>query len=103
MTSNEDHKTQRLCRRVAEVLTLALSDCGDDALLDLSIVDVEPAPSPGRLLVTVESSRPEPDPVPILAALARVHGRLRSEVARAVRRKRAPELLFRLAPPDSAK
>ena len=100
MESNDPYKTARLCRQVAEALSLALSECGDDALLDLSIRDVEPGPTPGRLLVTVETSRPSPDPSAILAALARAHGRLRSEVARAIQRKRAPELVFQVAPPE---
>lgn len=102
MASNENHKSARFCRVVADTLSLALSECVDDALLDLSIRDVEPSPSPGRLLVTVETSWPTPDPATIMAALARVHGRLRSDVARAIRRKRAPELVFRVALPDSA-
>lgn len=86
-------KTARLCRAVEETLALALAGCGDDALLDLSVREVAPAGGPGRLLVTVEASG---DPVETLAALGRVQGLLRSEVARAIRRKRAPELLFRL-------
>jgi ribosome-binding factor A len=48
----------------------------------------------------VETSRPSPDPAAILAALARAHGRLRSEVARAIQRKRAPEIVFQVAPPE---
>ncbi len=100
MNPKEEHKTARLCRQAAEALSLALSECGDDLLLDLSIRDVTPGPNPGRLVVTVGSASASPDPVAILAALARVHGRLRSEVARVIQRKRAPELVFRLARPD---
>jgi ribosome-binding factor A len=100
MESNENYKTARLCRQVAEALSLALSECGDGILLDLSVLDVTPGPSPGRLVVTVETSDPKATPVPILAALSRAQGRLRAEVARAIQRKRAPELVFRLAAPE---
>ena len=87
-------KTARLCRQVEEILALAIAGCGDDALLDVSVREVAPAGSPGRLLVTVETSG---DPVETLTALGRVQGLLRSEVASVIRRKRAPELIFRLA------
>lgn len=95
-------KAGRLCRQVAETLSLALSECGDDLLRDLSIREVVPAPDAWRLAVTVEILRPSPDLTAVLAALARAHGRLRSEVASAIQRKRAPELVFRLAPPEEA-
>ena len=92
-------KTARLCRQVEEILALAIAGCGDDALLDVSVREVAPAGGPGRLLVTVEA--PGADPVETLAALGRVQGRLRAEVASVIRRKRAPELLFRLAAPEA--
>lgn len=94
-------KAGRLCRQVAETLSLSLSECGDDLLYDLSIREVAPAPDASRLAVTVETLRPDHDPAAVLAALARAHGRLRCEVASALRRKRAPELVFRLAAPGA--
>ncbi len=90
-------KTRRLCRQVEEVLALAIAGCGDEALYGVSVREVAPWPGPGRLLVTVEA--PDVDPAEALSALGRVQGLLRSEVASMIRRKRAPELLFRLAPP----
>ena len=92
-------KTARLCRQVEEMLALAIAGCGDDALLDVSVREVAPAGGPGRLLVTVEA--PRADPVETLEALGRVQGLLRSEVASVIRRKRAPELIFRLAAPEA--
>ena len=92
-------KVRRLCRQVEEVLALAIAGCGDEALLGVSVREVAPSPGPGRLLVTVEA--PGTDPVELLGALGRVQGFLRSEVASTIRRKRAPELLFRIAPPDA--
>lgn len=92
-------KAARLCRQVEEILALAIAGCGDDALLDVSVREVATAGGQGRLLVSVEA--PGADPVETLAALARVQGRLRSEVASAINRKRAPELIFRLAAPEA--
>jgi ribosome-binding factor A len=93
-------KAARLCRRVEEVLSLAISGCGDHALLNVSVRDVAPAEGRlNRLLVTFEA--PGADPAETLAALGRAHGMLRNEVAEAIRRKRVPELLFRLAPPEA--
>ena len=92
-------KVRRLCRQVEEVLALAIAGCGDEALLGVSVREVAPAPGPGRLLVTVEV--PESEMVETLQALGRVQGFLRSEVASTIRRKRAPELLFRIALPDA--
>lgn len=100
--SQSDHadavKAARLCRRVEEILALAIAGCGDDPLLDVSVREVATAGGQGRLLVTVETPG---DPVETLAALGRVQGRLRSEVASAIHRKRAPELIFRLAAPEA--
>jgi ribosome-binding factor A len=93
------HKARQLCQQVLEVLdALLASEGGDDRLLDLAVVAVEPAPDASRLLVTV-SPRPSPDPpepFEILASLDRASGRLRFEVASAITRKRAPLLAYRV-------
>ncbi len=89
------HKARQLCRQVAEVLDSAL---GDEQLGDLIVVAVEPAPDGSRLLATV-APRPASgpiDPPAILASLDRAAGRLRSEVAAAITRKRAPLLVYRV-------
>lgn len=92
-------KTRRLCRQVEEVLALAIAGCGDEALSGIRVREVAPWPGPGRLLITVEA--PDLDPAEALSALGRVQGLLRSEVAASIRRKRAPELLFRWSPPEA--
>lgn len=99
-----ERKTRQLCGQVAEVLDAVLAgDCGDDLLRDLQVVAVEPAPDASRLLVTV---RPHPpadavSPARVLDHLERASGRLRSEVAAAVTRKRAPRLVYRLELPTA--
>ena len=99
------HKARQLCRQVLEILdSLLAGHSGDQALQDLAVVDVEPAPDGARLLVTVTprpSDRP-PDPAEILASLDRASGWLRSEVATEITRKRAPLLVYRVVEIRSA-
>ncbi len=85
-----DHKARQLCRQVRDVL---------DAILDdLTVVAVDPAPDSAHLLVTVAALTSDlpPDPLAILARLDRASGSLRSEVAAAITRKRAPLLTYRV-------
>jgi len=81
-----DYNTLRLCRQVGDALVLALS--GEDLALEA----VEPAPSASRLLVTVVSR----DPRAAFERLAALHARLRADVATAIRRRRVPQLAFRV-------
>jgi ribosome-binding factor A len=93
------HKALQLCRQVLEVLDgLLAEESGDEALQDLAVVEVEPAPDSARLLVTVTSRRSDVDtnPVTILSALDRASGWLRGEVASAITRRRAPVLVYRV-------
>jgi ribosome-binding factor A len=80
-------KVHQLCRQVQRVLSLALADRG------LFIEEVSPAPDCGRMLVQVVA--PEGQSVAeALGALRREAPQLRTEVAMAISRKRAPELFF---------
>jgi ribosome-binding factor A len=93
-------KAWQFCRQVQRVLNLALADgnVGDD-IGGLFVEDVLPAPDCGRLLVHVFI--PVGTPVAdAISALRRETPRLRSEVAEAITRKRAPELAFVPAFPD---
>jgi ribosome-binding factor A len=90
-------KARQLCAQAAEALTLLLADASDDILRGLDVAGVEPSPDTSQLLVTV---RPMPgttaDSAAILAALSCAAGRLRSEVASAITRRRAPLLIYRV-------
>ncbi len=68
----------RLCGEVARILSLEL----DEALIER----VEPAPNASRLRVWVRTDD--------FDAVERQRARLRAAVAAAIRRKRAPELVF---------
>jgi ribosome-binding factor A len=104
------HKDQQLCRQVAQTLSLALAACGDALLRDLYVADVIPAPDAGRLLVSVcpmsgltSSESDRSSDVMSAEQMSQILGRLegaapmlRREVASAITRKRAPEMLFRV-------
>jgi ribosome-binding factor A len=92
-----DHKTMQLCCQAQRALTLALAgECDDDVLRLLYVAEVLPAPDASRLLVRVELPRGAGDVsiVHLLERLSCVQGLLRNAVARAITRKRAPELTF---------
>ena len=85
-----ERKAQQFCRQVQRALNLALAD---REIGDLFVEEVLPAPDCGHLLVYVVI----PAGVSIIdtmAALGREAPALRSEVASAINRKRAPELRF---------
>jgi ribosome-binding factor A len=95
----QDRKLQQLCRQVQRALMYVLpGDIGDPMLRDVMVESVRPAPDAGRLLVVVTTSRPGSDLPEMLRRLELVRARLRAEVASAITRKRAPELVFQIAP-----
>ena len=86
-------KERQFCRQVQRALNLALGING------LFVEEVSPAPDCGHLLVHVVI----PDncqAAEAISALRRDTPRLRSEVATAITRKRAPELSFVPAFPE---
>jgi len=85
-------KTQQFCRQVQRALNLALESAATD--LDGLFVDaVSPGPDCGRVLVHVVIPRHHAV-AEAIDALRRIAPQLREEVARAITRKRAPELAF---------
>jgi len=87
-----ERKARQFCRQVQQALNLAFE--GRSATEDVSgLFADEVSPDCGRLLVhvVIPQGRPVADSI---AALQRDTPRLRSEVAMAITRKRAPELCF---------
>lgn len=87
-------KAQQFCRQVQRALNLVLNDrTTSDEINGLFVEEVSPAPDCGHLLVhvSIPDGRPAADAI---GALRRETPRLRSEVAMAITRKRAPELFF---------
>lgn len=92
-----DRKLQQLCRQVERALSYVVpGELGDPMLAGLSVASVRPGPDASRLMVWFRTNRPIADAPQILERLERARGKLRSEVAAAVTRKRAPELAFHL-------
>lgn len=92
-------KTKQLCHQVAETLNYVLSgECDDDVLRNFYVVGVDPAGDPSCLLVTVGPlDAGDRTPVAdVLERLQRVSGKLRSEVATSISRRKVPQLLFRV-------
>lgn len=95
-----DRKTLQLCAQVADTLNVLLPDCHDELLQMLQVASVVPAPDATQMLVTVfpaVQTDSDFDSQKVLEQLTRAAGHLRSEVAAAITRKRAPSLLFEVA------
>jgi ribosome-binding factor A len=87
-------KALQLCGQVRDALHTALAGCGDPVLQGLTVVGVEPAPHTGRLRVVLRHDDAGPSRAEVEAHLRRAAGVLRAEVAGAVVRRYAPELVF---------
>jgi ribosome-binding factor A len=87
-------KTQQFCRQVQRALNLALADSIVAGIgCDLFVDEVSPGPDCGHLLVHIVVQDGY-SVVDAMSALRSDASRLRSEVAMAIARKRAPELSF---------
>ena len=97
-----DRKTMQLCSQVRRTVEqVLLGDLDDDVLRNLYVVSVDPAPDDSCLLVTVGpyASGVAIDPVQVIAHLGAANGHIRSEVAAAITRRKAPSLLYQVVPP----
>lgn len=98
-----NHKVQQLCRQAWETLALAMAeDSGNDDLVHIQIVTVEPAPDASRLRVVVTADNIlEPEARRELELRLQSHaGRLRCAVAAAITRRKAPALVFHWQLPE---
>ena len=88
-----NRKTLQLCGQVKDALTWVLGSGPDEEALALCYIEaVEPLPGGNRMLVRVAT----PQDVSLAAATERLAialPRLRAEVARAITRRKAPELV----------
>ncbi|MDY3556223.1 ribosome-binding factor A [Gemmata sp. JC717] len=90
-------KGKQLCAQVRQALDGAFAAARDPVIQATSVVGVEPAPHSGRLRVLV-AVPPDVIAQHAVEALARASGFLRSEVAAAISRRYAPELVFEVVP-----
>jgi hypothetical protein len=101
-SSKDDRKARQLCRQVAQTLDCVLSgECRDELLQCLQVVSVVPAPNSSRLLVTVAAdvSEDDFDRPAIAVRLSEQTGRLRSDIASSINRKRVASLVFQILGP----
>jgi len=95
----QGRKTQQLCEQVSQTLQQVLGEAADVRLQMLQVAEVGPAPDASQMLVLLAPlAGCEFDLAEAEAALLRASGWLRSEVAVAIHRKRAPSLVFRVLP-----
>lgn len=101
---SKDSKALRLCKQVADTLSLVLAgEIADELLQSLEVFSVQPAPSTKRLLVVVRplsDIRDKTTPDEIVQKLTSVSGVLRSEVAAAISRRKMPSLVFEVVWPQ---
>jgi ribosome-binding factor A len=93
-----NRKALQMCAQIARTLSLVLSESRDEMLRNLLVEAVEPAPDSTRVLASVRlpADMADVDCGDVLQRLQAVCGRLRSEAAAAIHRKRVPELIFRV-------
>ena len=94
-----NRKALLLCGEAERTLSAVLAgECGDDVLRNLLVASVKPAPTSARVLATVYMAAPREgvDAAAVLARLERARGMLRTEVAAALHRRKAPDLMFRV-------
>lgn len=91
----------RLAGQIKRALSLALGAASDPCLAALWVVSVTADPDPGRFRIEVQLLDPAlaVPPEIVEAHLAAARGWLRTEVAGAIRRRRAPDLVFVCLPP----
>ena len=90
-------KAKQLCAQVRHALDGAFAAAADPVVQAVAVVEVEPAPHTGRLRVLVGVPA-DLSPDAVGEALGRAAGFLRNEVAAAVSRRYAPELVFEVVP-----
>ena len=100
LTGQSRVKTLQLCRQVQRTVQAALGCFDDEVLQSLHVREVTPIGGAGQLLVRLGPMLPDDplEPVEVLAAMERHSGRLRTEVAQSINRRKAPVLTFQYAP-----
>lgn len=99
-----NRKDLQLCSQALRALNLAFAaEVHDPLLRDIMIESAHPAPDASRLAIIVRvPANTEPARLAAIeASLQRRRGFLRSEVAAAISRKRAPELTFQVIPMEA--
>jgi ribosome-binding factor A len=97
----DSHKTAQFCAQVQRVLDSAILEALSSDDLDAYVIDVQPAPNAGNLLVVVQPATGPSVPNAeerILAQLQSNIGFMRTIVAHSISRRRVPNLVFQVLP-----
>ncbi len=92
-------KAKQLCSQIHRALEYCINE-DIPTELAVTVVDVAPAPNTSHLLVTVEPLEQVSveDYPAILESLGAEYGKLRTEVAQSIHRKKTPTLSFSIQP-----
>jgi ribosome-binding factor A len=97
-----DRKALQLCRQIEREISLILSgELDDDRVRDLLVLSVQPYPRTNLLLVTLQAAEihTQAQLLELDGVLAAFKPAIRSEVAMAINRRKAPDLCFRVINP----
>ncbi len=99
-TSKIDRKAAQLCAQIRRVLEFVVPEALQDSDFDALVLDVQPAPNTGHLLVLLSSLSPldEAASQQLELALMQRSGQIRTAVAQSIQRKKTPTLTFRIVP-----
>lgn len=95
-----DRKAAQLCAQVRRALEFIVPEAQEDSDWDAVVLDVQPAPNTGHLLVILQAVEKldEADCQQLEAAVIQKSGFIRTAVAGVIQRRKAPTLTFRIVP-----
>jgi len=95
-----DRKAAQLCAQIRRVLEFVVPEALQESDFDALVLDVQPAPNTGHLLVLLSSLSPldEAASLQLELVLMQHSGQIRTAVAQSIQRKKAPTLTFRIVP-----
>ena len=99
-SSKVDRKAAQLCSQVRRALEFIIPETLQGSDWDALVLDVQPAPNTGHLLVLLQAVEEldEDGCQQLEVAIFQKSGPIRTAVAGAIQRRRAPTLTFRVVP-----
>ncbi len=97
---NADRKAAQLCSQIRRALEFIIPEALQDSDWDAMVLDVQPAPNTGHLLVLLQAVEKldEEGCRQLEAAIFEKSGQIRTAVAGAIQRRKTPTLTFRVVP-----
>jgi ribosome-binding factor A len=91
-----DRKAAQLCAQVRHALDFIVPAVLQDTELDAMVLDVQPAPNTGNLLVLLTAVDPAQDDMKLHNAIIERAGTIRLSVAQSIQRRKTPTLTYRV-------